>query len=86
MLHKASQQFKPQSARHTITEQLNQKVRHRTWLEQNLKNSQQVKHYKKEFFCSIMKRQNSVSDQLKFEAKNNKATLLQIAFFFTTTK
>ena len=72
MLNKASQQFKPQSTRHKITEQLNQKVRQRTWLEQNLKNSQQVKHYKKKLFCSIMKLQNSGLEQLKFETKNNK--------------
>jgi len=40
-------QSKQQRTLHKITKQLEREVRHRAWLEQNLKNSQQVKRCRK---------------------------------------
>jgi predicted lipoprotein len=40
-------QRKQQRTLHKITKQLEREVRHRAWLEQNLKNSQQVKDSRK---------------------------------------
>jgi len=40
-------QRKQQRTLHKITKQLEREVRHRAWLEQNLKNSQQVKRSRK---------------------------------------
>jgi len=40
-------QRKQQRTLHKITKQLEREVRHRAWLEQNLKNSQQVKGCRK---------------------------------------
>jgi hypothetical protein len=40
-------QRKQQRTLHKITKQLEREVRHRAWLEQNLKNSKQVKRSRK---------------------------------------
>jgi len=40
-------QSKQQRTLHKITKQLRREVRHRAWLEQNLKDSQQVKRSRK---------------------------------------
>ena len=46
-LYNVSMSKRQQRTLHKITKQLEREVRHRAWLEQNLKNSQQVKRSRK---------------------------------------
>ena len=76
---------KQQRTLHKISKQLQREQRHRAWLEQNLRHSQQVKDSRKRVLVLRTEMiEDNTSDGSSIQGKNCKLTLLQMPFFFTT--
>ena len=77
---------KQQRTLHKISKQLQREQRHRAWLEQNLRYSQQVKDSRKKMLLSRTEMiEHNSNDGSSIQGKKiSKLTLLQMRFFFTT--